>query len=184
MLLETDIAAVRETVTMRELAASYGYTVDRSGMMRCPFHGTDKHPSMKIYDGSRGYYCFVCNEGGDIIHFAMQHDNLTFEEAVRKIAGMFGIPISGDGHISEVELKKAKEAAQKRKAEREAREAKEKADKAALVALSDEIRRFEAWRDMCEPLTDMWCAFGGWVERLSAEWDERFGSIYEKPKRR
>ena len=80
----------------------YGYEVSRSGMMRCPFHGVDKHPSLKVYDGDRGWWCFVCNKGGDIFDFVMEHDGLEFPKAVERIAEMAGIPVSdGKNGLSE-----------------------------------------------------------------------------------
>ncbi len=35
----------------------------------CPFHG-EKTPSFVVYPNTRSWYCFGCNDGGDVIHFA------------------------------------------------------------------------------------------------------------------
>ena len=114
-MTDIDVQNIRSSVTMRQLASMYGYDVNRSGMMRCPFHGEDRHPSLKVYDGDRGWWCFVCNKGGDIFDFVMEHDGLEFPKAVERIAEMAGIPIS-DGKNGMSEEDKAR--IRQRKAER------------------------------------------------------------------
>lgn len=87
---------------------------------------------MKIYDGSRGFYCFVCSAGGDIYDFVMRHDGLEFPKAVERVAEMFGIPLSdGKSSLSDDERKRILQ----RKAEMEAKEQ-------AKQAYSDFINRF------------------------------------------
>jgi DNA primase len=52
----------------------------------CPFHD-EKTPSFQVTP-SRGYwYCFgACGEGGDVISFMQKIDNLSFVEAVQRLA--------------------------------------------------------------------------------------------------
>ena len=85
-----DLDRIREAVTMREALAHYGITMERGGFAPCPFHN-DRHPSMKVYPGDRGYYCFVCHEGGDVLHFIQKMENSSFGEAVRVAATIGGI---------------------------------------------------------------------------------------------
>lgn len=59
-------AAIRNSVSAVEVARALGLNVDRHGRCSCPFHnGQDRN--MKLYDGNRGYYCFVCHAAGDCI---------------------------------------------------------------------------------------------------------------------
>jgi len=59
-------AAIRTSVNTIDVARALGLNVDRNGRCSCPFHnGRDRN--MKIYEGTRGYYCFVCHKGGDCI---------------------------------------------------------------------------------------------------------------------
>ena len=59
-------AAIRNSVPTIDVALALGLNVDRHGRCSCPFHnGQDRN--MKIYEGNRGYYCFVCHKGGDCI---------------------------------------------------------------------------------------------------------------------
>lgn len=58
----------------------------------CPFHG-EKTPSFQV-NGERGFfYCFGCGVGGDVIKFIELADRVTFPEAVRQLAGRFGLPV-------------------------------------------------------------------------------------------
>jgi len=58
----------------------------------CPFHG-EKTPSFTV-NGERGvFYCFGCSAGGDVIKFIELLDKVTFPEAVRQLAGRFGLAV-------------------------------------------------------------------------------------------
>jgi len=58
----------------------------------CPFHG-EKTPSFQVH-GDRGFFhCFGCGVGGDVIKFIELFDKVTFPEAVRQLAGRFGLPV-------------------------------------------------------------------------------------------
>src|SRR4029450_9008785 len=58
----------------------------------CPFHG-EKTPSFQVH-GDRGFFhCFGCGVGGDIIKFVELFDKVTFPEAVRQLAGRFGLSV-------------------------------------------------------------------------------------------
>src|SRR3954469_25499555 len=66
----------------------------------CPFHG-EKTPSFHV-NGERGvFYCFGCSAGGDVIKFVELFDKLTFPDAVRQLAGRFGLSVPEPGHSKE-----------------------------------------------------------------------------------
>lgn len=77
---------------MKQAAEFYGYQVNGKGQCICPFH-KDRHPSMKIYPHNRGYYCFSCGSGGDVIKFVAALYGLKNEDAARKLIGDFALPI-------------------------------------------------------------------------------------------
>lgn len=56
----------------------------------CPFHG-EKTPSFTINDDKQFAHCFGCGWHGDAFRWLMQHDGLTFIEAVRQLADAAGI---------------------------------------------------------------------------------------------
>lgn len=78
---------IKETVTMREILSRYGISVNRSGMCSCPFHGRDKHPSMKVFKD--GYKCFTCNAGGDVFTFVQNIENCSFKDAFILLGGSY-----------------------------------------------------------------------------------------------
>lgn len=81
-------------VEMREVAELYGLHVNRAGFANCPFHG-EKKPSLKIYDGHRGYCCFGCGKSGNVINFIMDYAGMNFFDACKHLNDVFrlGLPI-------------------------------------------------------------------------------------------
>ena len=79
---------VKSAVTVKQAAEHYGFEVNRSDMICCPFHD-DRHPSMKL---NRDYfYCFGCGAAGDVIDFVARLFGLSSYEAAKKLAYDFGI---------------------------------------------------------------------------------------------
>ena len=58
----------------------------------CPFHN-EKTPSFIVWEQSQQYVCFGCGEKGDMIKFVQRYYNLTFPEAVERLAAQYGITI-------------------------------------------------------------------------------------------
>lgn len=86
-------AAIRENVDMRSVAGMYGYDVTHTRFIRCPFHN-DTKPSLKIYSGTRGWYCFVCAAGGSVIDFVAKLYSLSPLDAAKKIDNDFRLGLS------------------------------------------------------------------------------------------
>ena len=60
----------------------------------CPFH-PDQAPSFTV-DAEKGlWHCFGCGAGGNVFHFLMRAENLTFPEAARKLADRLGVDLKG-----------------------------------------------------------------------------------------
>ena len=59
----------------------------------CPFH-KEKTPSFNISDDKGFYHCFGCGKNGDIFSFLMETENLSFVEALKKLADQAGININ------------------------------------------------------------------------------------------
>lgn len=58
----------------------------------CPFH-KEKTPSFTINDDKQFYHCFGCGAHGDVIKFVMDHDNLSFNDAIEMLAGEAGLEV-------------------------------------------------------------------------------------------
>lgn len=66
----------------------------------CPFH-SDKDPSFYVNPQRGFYHCFGCGEKGDIISFYQKIENLSFSEAVKRLADFAGITVKLDSVESE-----------------------------------------------------------------------------------
>ncbi len=121
-LCREDYEEVKQRLSMRQVAEYYGYRVNPKGVCLCPFHA-DKHPSMKIYENDKGYYCFACGSGGDVVKFVSMLYGLRNEEACKRLIEDFSLPIAVEGlsyrerrerskkHDSYVKLQKFKQKA-------------------------------------------------------------------------
>lgn len=58
----------------------------------CPFH-KEKTPSFTVNDDKGFYHCFGCGQHGDAISFVMETENLTFPEAVERLASDAGLEV-------------------------------------------------------------------------------------------
>lgn len=58
----------------------------------CPFH-KEKSPSFYVNDDKQFFHCFGCGAHGDVIGFSMRYDNLSFPEAVERLAAEAGLQI-------------------------------------------------------------------------------------------
>lgn len=81
---------IKSRVDCKAIFEFYGFSINRAGFCRCPFHG-EKTASMKVYDGDRGYHCFGCNESGDAITFVQKYFSVGFHQAVQKLNEDFGL---------------------------------------------------------------------------------------------
>ena len=58
----------------------------------CPFHN-EKTPSFSVTPEKGFFYCFGCRESGNVISFLMKYDNLTFPEAIERLANRANIAL-------------------------------------------------------------------------------------------
>ena len=57
-----------------------------------PFHD-DSNPSMAVNQEKQFFYCFVCQESGNAIHFIRRYENLDFVDAIETLASSAGLTV-------------------------------------------------------------------------------------------
>lgn len=71
----------------------------------CPFHA-EKTPSFTVSEEFQSWHCFGCGEHGDVFSFLMKIENLTFPEALERMAKRAGVELQRfeGGEISRKDL--------------------------------------------------------------------------------
>lgn len=71
----------------------------RNFVARCPFHD-EKTPSFTVSPLKQFYYCFGCGATGSAIGFLMEHEHLSFPEAVETLAAHYGLAVPREGNTA------------------------------------------------------------------------------------
>ncbi len=83
------VVVVSDYVSLKKVGTAY------KGL--CPFHG-EKTPSFHVHRDRGFFHCFGCGVGGDVFKFLELHDKVGFSEALKLVAGRFGIQVpEGEG---------------------------------------------------------------------------------------
>jgi len=88
------IDEVREATDIIDLISAY-VTLRKRGknyVGLCPFH-SEKTPSFAVNAEKQVYHCFGCGVGGNTFTFVMEHEKVSFAEAVRFLADRAGITL-------------------------------------------------------------------------------------------
>lgn len=109
MISQIDIQRIEEATDIVDLVSSYiDLKKDGAGFKGCcPFH-KEKTPSFKVTPSKQIYKCFGCGKGGDAVSFVMEHDHLSYIEALRLLAKRAGISIEERQRTPEEAAKDAK----------------------------------------------------------------------------
>jgi DNA primase len=100
---DEDIAVVRERSPIDEVVGEYLQLRNAGGGSLkglCPFHD-EKTPSFNVTPARGLWYCFSCADGGDVIKFVEKIDNLSFPEAIERLAARAGVELRYEqgGHV-------------------------------------------------------------------------------------
>lgn len=110
MISEKTVQEILETAKIEEVIQDY-VSLKRRGVNMiglCPFHN-EKTPSFTVSPAKNIYKCFGCGKGGNPVQFLMEHEQFTFPEALRHLAGKYGIEIE-ETEVSPEERLKQQEA--------------------------------------------------------------------------
>lgn len=110
-LSEQEINDIRAKANIVEVISHY-IPLTRKGrnyMAVCPFHD-DHTPSMSISEDKQIFKCFVCGSGGNVFSFVSKYEQISFIEAVYKVAEIVGITMEHplELHTHSVDPKRAK----------------------------------------------------------------------------
>ena len=78
------VDVVSEFVTLRKRGVNY--------IGLCPFHN-EKTPSFSVSPSKGLCKCFSCGKGGNVVHFIMEHEQLSYYEALKWLARKYNIEI-------------------------------------------------------------------------------------------
>ena len=77
------VDVVSEFVTLRRRGVNY--------VGLCPFHN-EKTPSFYVSPSKGICKCFSCGKGGNVIHFLMEHEQMSYWDAAKWLARKYGVP--------------------------------------------------------------------------------------------
>ena len=109
MISESKINEIRESADIVDIIKNY-IPLGLKGKNYfgvCPFH-QDHSPSMSVSKEKQMYKCFSCGAAGNVFTFVSNYENITFIEAVVKVAGILGISV-GDYTITKPKEKYERE---------------------------------------------------------------------------
>jgi len=94
-LSNDELSKIRNSVNIVDVISNY-INLEKKGKNYfgiCPFHD-DHTPSMSVSEEKQIYTCFVCGMSGNVFSFVKDYENITFMEAVKRIADLNGISLS------------------------------------------------------------------------------------------
>src|SRR3954452_4934402 len=75
----------------------------------CPFH-KEKSPSFSVNPHRQIFYCFGCHKGGDVFTFVKEYENISFPEALQRLADRASIPLEYEQNQAGQQARHLKEA--------------------------------------------------------------------------
>ena len=130
--------AVKQSVTTRQAAEFYGFWVNRTGKIICPFHD-DKNPSMKV---DNRFHCFGCGADGDVIDFVSKLYGISSLEGAKKLTLDFGISYDSKSVVRKLKTIKQQKSDAQKYAEAESR---------VFRVLSDYYHLLKRWKVQYAP---------------------------------
>ncbi|MBP8944667.1 MAG: DNA primase [Paludibacteraceae bacterium] len=94
MIDQATIDRIIQAAPIQEVISEY-VTLKRRGVNLiglCPFHN-EKTPSFTVSPSKGIFKCFGCNKGGNVVHFIMEHEQMTYYEALKFLAKKYNIEV-------------------------------------------------------------------------------------------
>lgn len=78
------VDVIKDFVSLKRRGANY--------IACCPFHN-EKTPSFYVSPSKGIYKCFGCGKSGSAVGFVMEHEGMTYVEALKYLARKYGIEV-------------------------------------------------------------------------------------------
>ena len=102
MIPKETVDQILDTARIEEVIGDF-VTLKRRGssyVACCPFHN-EKTPSFHVTPSKGIYKCFGCGKAGSAVGFVMEHEHMTYPEALRYLARKYNIEIKEDEETAE-----------------------------------------------------------------------------------
>ena len=102
---EETIERIRNTADIYDVVAQYVDLIKkgRNYFGLCPFH-SEKTPSFSVAPDKQIYHCFGCGAGGNVFSFIVEHEKVTFVEAVQQLGEKYGIQVQYESGSASTEF--------------------------------------------------------------------------------
>jgi DNA primase len=96
LMLRAAIRAVKEAVSVERYLFDRGEQVE-GNRVRCIVHGGDNPTSFAVYPEERRWWCFRCNQGGDVIDLCRAVEGGELWEAMISLAQQYDVTLPDRG---------------------------------------------------------------------------------------
>ena len=95
MIEQSVIDSIKDAADVYDVLSDFLHDLRKKGSTYeccCPFHG-EKTPSFKVNPSCNSWHCFGCGKGGDAIAFLMEHQHMSYSEALEWLANKYHIQV-------------------------------------------------------------------------------------------
>ncbi len=94
MISQKSVQEILETAKVEEVVEDFVNLKRRGANLLglCPFHN-EKTPSFTVSPSKNLYKCFGCGQAGNAVGFVMEHESMSFPEALRYLAKRYNIEL-------------------------------------------------------------------------------------------
>ncbi len=102
MISQATIDKILETASIEEVIGEYVRLTKRGANLVacCPFHN-EKTPSFTVSPSKGIFKCFGCGKAGNVIRFIMEHEHLSYVEALKFLGRKYNIPVEDKKETAE-----------------------------------------------------------------------------------